>query len=140
MQDQTLHIVYTAYVLSGGYALLACVWIVVGWFPLRKMGRRLRAENDLYDNFVCEYLLYRGAVIALFSYILIPGIAAGLIHRSLWGRTFRKLHPFEAETIANTFSVSRGERLYSKFMIIHLWIVLIVMTMTLLGEAISWIA
>ncbi|MCC5810132.1 MAG: hypothetical protein JJU06_07145 [Ectothiorhodospiraceae bacterium] len=137
--DQLFHILYTAYVLAGGYALLACVWIVVGWFPLWGMGRRLREENDLYDNFVREYFLYRGPILEIFSYMLIPCVAAGIINRSTWGRSFRNLHPEEAEVIASNFHVSRREKLYSMIMIAHLWIVLVVMTSTVLIEGSLWV-
>ncbi|MCC5809460.1 MAG: hypothetical protein JJU06_03720, partial [Ectothiorhodospiraceae bacterium] len=102
------------------------------------MARRLRNESAGYDEFVREHLLYKSPAIALFSYLLIPCIAAGVIHRSLWGRAFRNLHPSEAEEIANKFLISKWERRYSKLMLFNSWVVLLGLIVVAVVEAFLW--
>ncbi len=137
--ESALEIAYTGYLLFAGYVIASGFLFLIGWLPLRKIGRRLRDENASYDEFVREHLIYKSAAIALFSFLLIPCIAAGVIHRSLWGRAFRNLYPSEAEEIANTFLMSKWELRYSKVMLFKSWVVLLGLITMAVVEASLWL-
>ncbi|MCC5810128.1 MAG: hypothetical protein JJU06_07125 [Ectothiorhodospiraceae bacterium] len=129
----------TLYIVIAIYLVAGCFWFFIGWLLLRPVGRRLRDESQPYDEFVRYYFLGRGAFFRIQSMWLIPAIASAVLHRSFWGRAFRNLEPEEAERIVTSFSVSAFERWFSRFMLLHTWIVSMGLLVTFLLEAVSWI-
>lgn len=127
------------YLVAAGYVLIGCFWLYIGWLPLRGMVGRLRREYPAYEDFVQAYLLGRGDFIRLQSAVTVPGIAVGVILRSFWGRAFRNLQEAEAEEIARSFRLTRLERAYSRFMLLHVWIVAAGLLFGFLLEVASWL-
>ncbi|MCC5810546.1 MAG: hypothetical protein JJU06_09255 [Ectothiorhodospiraceae bacterium] len=139
IHDSLMEAAPTLYTVVGVYILLGLVWLFIGWLLLQRLGESVRNRSDAYDEFVRHYLSNRGMFFRLQSRWLIAIIASGVLHRSFWGRAFRNLEPEEAERIATSFPVSTFERWFSRFMLIHTWIVSMGLLIGCLLEAISWI-
>ncbi|MCC5809458.1 MAG: hypothetical protein JJU06_03710 [Ectothiorhodospiraceae bacterium] len=129
----------TLYVVVGVYLIVGAYWFFFGWWLLRKMGERLQAESKEFDDFVTYYLLGRGMFFRLQSTWLKAAIAAGVIHRSFWGRSFRNLEPSEAQRISSSFSMTRFEQILSRFMLVHSWIMVTGLAFGFVLEATGWI-
>lgn len=120
------------------YFIIGTSLVTFGWLPLYGTGRKLREISPIYDTFVRDYLLGRGYFLRLQSWFLIPGIAVGVINRSLWGRSFRNLEPEEAERLAQTCRLNIAEKIYSHLMLLNMSVIAICLVISAVYMGVAW--